>query len=170
MELMHRNSLCIILVNITQTLTCSIMATSPWDMKCNIHGTCEYVLPTDCTNISQWRWHHCSCKTRGMEKHMCSRMTNGTIQTKGPQNTTRYSTGPIPWFTECTTVARRLSYIPTECFDLDILCNFTVTDILKTKCLMTFVAQCCCLTVTGWEIFLFSIIFRPALGPTQPPI
>jgi len=53
---------------------------------------------------------------------------------------------------------------------LDILCNFTVTDILKTKCLMTFVAQCCCLTVTGWEIFLFSIIFRPALGPTQPPI
>jgi len=34
MEQMHRNSLCIILVNITQTLMCSIVATSPRDMKC----------------------------------------------------------------------------------------------------------------------------------------
>lgn len=142
LELMHRNLLCIILVNITrtQTLMCSIIAISPWDMKCNIHGTCEYMLPTDCTNISQWRWHHCSCKTRGMEKHMCNRMTNGTIHTNGPQNTTWCSTGSIPLLRKCTTVARRLSHIPIECFDLDMLCNFTVTDILKTKYLMTFVA------------------------------
>jgi len=22
----------------------------------------------------------------------------------------------------------------------------------------------------GWEIFLFTAVFRPALGPTQPPV
>jgi len=108
--------------------------------KCNFLGTCEYMLSTDCTHISQWRWHHCSCKTGGMEKHMCNCLTNGSIQTMGPQNTTRCSTGSITWLTECTTVARRLSCILIECFDLDILCNFTVTYILKTNCLMTFVA------------------------------
>lgn len=135
-----QDSVYIILVNITQTLTCSIMATSPRDMKCNILGTCEYMLLTDCIYISQWRWHHCSCKARGIEKHMCNRMTNGSIQTKGPRNTTRGSTGSIPWLTELTIVARRLPCIPIECFDLDILCHFTVTDILKTNYLMTFVA------------------------------
>jgi len=48
-----QDSVYIILVNITQTLTCSIMATSPRDMKCNILGTCEYMLLTDCIYISQ---------------------------------------------------------------------------------------------------------------------
>jgi hypothetical protein len=67
---MHRNSLCIILVDINQTLTCPVMATSPWDMKCNTHGTCEYMMPADCTHMSQRRWYHCSCKTRCLEKHM----------------------------------------------------------------------------------------------------
>ena len=63
----HRNTRCVGLVGIIQTLFSTIWAASTWVTKCNTDSNCEWSSLTDCTNAGQLRCYNCSSGMTAMK-------------------------------------------------------------------------------------------------------
>jgi hypothetical protein len=97
---MHRNTRCVGLVGVIQSLFSTIWAASTWDMKCNTGGNCEWRSHT-----GQLRCHNCSSGMTAMKI-----LTSIEIcPVEGPQSISWHLIGSMLLLAECTSVTKRSS-------------------------------------------------------------